>query len=182
MNIHGLQDLYLVSSRLYMKPIQVGMADQIYEVIVESYELLAPWQIWVWGERENLTVHNYEEFIFKKIKLRKEGKDLTLLIFDTISHKLVGSVSINKIEGNQGFLGFWVKKSCIGKGYAKEAAQCLITFAFNNLQHSQVNAIHSVGNVQSQKVLLSLGFQLSKLQNSTYLDYYLTNSVTKRII
>lgn len=160
MNYHNLEQLNLLTPRLSLKPFQPGLGNCVFEAVLESYEILEPWRIWVLNDKDKLKPEDYEQFGIRKIQLLKENKDLTLLIFDRFSAELIGAVSINKIENNNGYLGFWIRKSCMQQGYAQEAANCLIEFAFNKLGHDCVNAMHEAGNTPSQKTLLKLGFKL----------------------
>jgi RimJ/RimL family protein N-acetyltransferase len=163
----NLKNLNLFTPRLSLKPCQPGMGEIIYEAIVESYEMLAPWKIWVWKEKEQLTPDDYEEFISRKIQLLKEKKDITFLVFERSSNHLIGAISINKIaqDNTHGFLGFWIRKSFMQQGYALEAATKVIEFAFNKLKHAKLCAVHEQGNNKSEKTLLKLGFKLIKKED-----------------
>ncbi len=54
--------------------------------------------------------------------------------------------------------GFHLKKKFWGKGYAYEAAEAIINYAFENLGSEKIFAGHNPKNENSRKVLLKLGF------------------------
>jgi RimJ/RimL family protein N-acetyltransferase len=55
-------------------------------------------------------------------------------------------------------IGFWVRTSETGKGYATEAAKALLNYELNDLG-LRVYSMHAAENQNSQAVLLRLGFQ-----------------------
>lgn len=175
MNIKNLEKITLLTPRLYLKTFQAGYGSFIYEAVMESYELLFPWKIWILNDKDNLKPQDYEKFGMRKIQLLKENKDITFLIFEKDTNKFIGVVSLNQIilEENLGFLGFWIRQSCMGQGYAQEAANCLINFAFNELKFSQIKAVHGNGNIQSEKTLLKLGFELVKSHSDNFDDAWI---------
>lgn len=167
MDYSKLDKLEILTPRLSLKPFYSGLGEGIYEAVIESYDLLDQWKIWILNSKDKLNSYDYEQFGGYKLHLLKEGKDITLCIFNRNTAKFIGSVSINKINElhTHGYLGFWLRKSCLGKGYAIEAATYLINFVFTHLNYTQIKAVHEVGNIQSQKTLLSLGFVV---ENSTH--------------
>jgi RimJ/RimL family protein N-acetyltransferase len=58
-------------------------------------------------------------------------------------------------------LGYHLRQEFWGQGIAREAASAVIDYAFAHLNIDSIFAGHLPGNVSSQKVLLSLGFQYS---------------------
>ena len=55
-------------------------------------------------------------------------------------------------------IGYFLKRSAWGKGYATEAARRLIQMAFEDSPLTEVVATFEVGNVASQQVLEKVGF------------------------
>ncbi len=63
-------------------------------------------------------------------------------------------------------LGFYVCKMFWGKGYATEAAKCVIKYAFEKYHPIKLFAGHNPNNVNSKSTLAKLGFQY------THDEYY----------
>ena len=54
--------------------------------------------------------------------------------------------------------GFWVRKSAQNQGYATEATNALLRYAFGALGMRKVGITHAAGNTPSQRVVEKLGF------------------------
>ena len=54
--------------------------------------------------------------------------------------------------------GYWVRKSAQQKGYATEAANALLRYAFGPLGMRRVAIAHGVGNDKSRRVIEKLGY------------------------
>jgi RimJ/RimL family protein N-acetyltransferase len=67
-------------------------------------------------------------------------------------------------------LGFMIVQRQWGKGYATEAAACLVSYAFNVLAFPKVIAVTDERNENSKQVLLKLGFK--KVRNADQLDFF----------
>lgn len=75
--------------------------------------------------------------------------------------QVVGVVDIDEISGSHGELGYWFDRDCWGRGYAFEAAQAAVNFAFGSIGLTQLRSGHAADNAASGKVLLKLGFRLA---------------------
>jgi RimJ/RimL family protein N-acetyltransferase len=81
---------------------------------------------------------------------------------------LIGEIELLhiKTENRTANLGYWIGREYRGEGYALEAAQGLITFAFSpyglNLRRLEANCI--VDNHYSEAILQKLGFQVEGLK------------------
>lgn len=70
---------------------------------------------------------------------------------------LIGVVGISSRDGGVE-LGYWLRRSAWGQGYATEAARLALGFAFGELGLAQVEAGHFADNPASGRVLQKLGF------------------------
>lgn len=71
--------------------------------------------------------------------------------------KLIGCVALAQAEGETE-LGYWIARSQWGKGYATEAARCLLSFA-RTLGHRRIVAAPFADNPASARVLAKAGFR-----------------------
>lgn len=78
---------------------------------------------------------------------------------DGDSSEFIGTVSLMPREGERFFLGYWIGRPYWGRGFAAEAAQALIDYAFSALDADVVAATTRVTNGQSRRVLEKSGFQ-----------------------
>jgi [ribosomal protein S5]-alanine N-acetyltransferase len=73
--------------------------------------------------------------------------------------KLIGLVDIDEISAGWGDLGYWFERAAWGRGYASEAAQPVVRFAFEGPGLSGLRSGHAADNAASRSVLLKLGFR-----------------------
>lgn len=73
--------------------------------------------------------------------------------------RLIGCADIDGIEDRAGELGYWFDPACWGHGYAFEAADAVVHFAFADLGLQRITATHAHDNPRSGRLLLKLGFR-----------------------
>ena len=76
--------------------------------------------------------------------------------------RMIGLVDLDEIDGEEGELGYWLEKPSWGQGYAFEAAQAVVSFAFEQVGLARLKTGHAADNPASGKVLLKLGFRPEK--------------------
>ena len=72
--------------------------------------------------------------------------------------ELIGSFGIEDPRENGLELGYWIGVPYWGQGFATEAAQAVVDFAFKWLVRDHLRAAHLVENTASARVLAKLGF------------------------
>ena len=105
----------------------------------------------------------------------------TLGITELATGEKLGSIGIKIVnhEAKIGEVGFMMKPSAQGKGFASEALTLLKEYAFAELELNKLTAICSVNNVGSYKLLEKLGFsregclRQNTLINNKLVDDYL---------
>jgi RimJ/RimL family protein N-acetyltransferase len=98
--------------------------------------------------------------------------DLMMLIFERDTGRLVGGTGLHRFDWDKRHfeIGYWVRTSAHGKGYATEATNALLRFAFNALSATRVEINHADGNDASAAVIRKLGFvKEGVLRNATTL-------------
>lgn len=156
----------IYTSRLYIRPIDVSDAQAVLAFKRESWPELLKWLIWVHPPSiEERTVDDETLFCSNFSNRVKEGSDLICLAFDRNTDRLIGSGSLHKInqEKSSPSLGFNVRSSETGKGYATEIAVAMCLYAFEVLGAKFVKTFHARGNIGSQRVIEKVGFELQKV-------------------
>ncbi len=72
---------------------------------------------------------------------------------------MVGVVDIDEISDRPGELGYWFDRAAWGRGYAFEAAQAAVDFAFRTVGLTRLRSGHAADNAASGKILSKLGFR-----------------------
>lgn len=94
---------------------------------------------------------------------------IELGIFSILTEEFIGVVSLSNInyKFENGEIGYWIRKKFWNKGYAKESAQRLIKYAFEELNLIRVYATLQKENAGSLALLISLGFQVEGLMRKS---------------
>jgi RimJ/RimL family protein N-acetyltransferase len=88
------------------------------------------------------------------------GEDCGLFIWDRHSDAYVGAVGLHArlADRTRREIGYWIRTSAAGQGYATEAVRALAHAALEHLPLSGVEIHVHARNVPSQKVALNAGF------------------------
>jgi RimJ/RimL family protein N-acetyltransferase len=155
------------------------------EARIESFNELKEWDIFTPEASANLINISDElkicEWRIDRIK-RRESVFYDIFLHD--AGRFLGSCSLTKCDWNENkaMLGFWLRTSETGKGYAAEAAKALLEYGINVLG-LKIYSMHAMGNRKSQAVLLNLGFKQRRIEqalphvpggdnNGIYYDYF----------
>lgn len=111
------------------------------------------------------TLSDAESWIKTHEQLFSSGKGVVYAITLKENSKLIGAVSVPKIEEDTGTLGYWLGVPYWGCGYATEASNALITFSKHNLGLARLQVMHLVGNERSKSVIQKLG--VTYIENRT---------------
>jgi len=148
--------------RLLLRPFSVADASQLHEALVESIGAL----------RENLWFLPWvaEEPTLESAEARcrqAEGNfllraDLPYLAFERGSGRLVASVGLHRTDWSLPAteVGYWVRSSEVGKGYASEGVCALTAWALDGLGAQRVALVTDELNAGSRAVALRCGFRL----------------------
>jgi RimJ/RimL family protein N-acetyltransferase len=82
-----------------------------------------------------------------------------MAMIDARDGSLVGGCGLNQIEwqNRRANLGYWVRRSALGKGYACQATQLLVDLGLGDLGLNRVEIVVAVENRASQKVAEKAG-------------------------
>ena len=84
---------------------------------------------------------------------------MTLLINKKDDHRTIGIITLRK-DGGLGILGYSILPEFWNMGFATEACKRIITFGFEHLELSTMQASTTENNIASMKVLKKIGFSL----------------------
>ena len=93
------------------------------------------------------------------IELPAKDQWLQLAICNRVSSELIGDLALHTLEEDDSYeIGFTISKTHQGKGFAKEAASCLLNFLFHQVGATRIIASTDSRNYSSIKLLEALGF------------------------
>ncbi len=144
--------------RLVLRPTMPGDGPATHDAVVETYDQLKLWMPWAKTlEAPDITEINirkaYADFILRK--------DLRLIGHEIETGKAVTFCGLHRFnwEARSFEIGYWVRASAQGSGYATEVANALTRYAFNALNANRVMIVHASGNDRSRKVIEKLGYE-----------------------
>jgi RimJ/RimL family protein N-acetyltransferase len=153
--------------RLLIRPKQPGDGEASVSAITETWDDLHQWM--AWAERlDEFTVERQEARIRQQMAAFLLREEFNLLGVESCSGEPVIWCGLHDIDwkARQCATGFWVRKSAQRRGFATEATNALLRYAFDALGMHRVGITHSYGNEASRKVVEGLGFAPEGVQRS----------------
>lgn len=144
------------TQHLIIRPFDQLDAVDYTEAILESIDSLAPWFNWC---SIDYTIKDAAEWILVCNQAIKNQNAFHFGIFDQNTREFVGSIAINHIQhDNQiGNVGYWIKSSKQGHGYALEALKSIVSFAFFQLELVRLEFVVATENKISNRIVLKSG-------------------------
>lgn len=153
-----LMDMPIETPRLTLRPVMPGDGAVMFEAKAETFEMLHQWMPWAKelgsaDDMETVVRESYAKFIRREdVMIAGFEKDTGRFVVGTGLHRF--DWHIRRFE-----IGYWVRKSAQGHGYATEAANALTRYAFMQLAARAVSIEHADGNDRSRRVIEKLGFE-----------------------
>jgi ribosomal-protein-serine acetyltransferase len=134
--------------------------DDVPDLVAAAHESVGtvfPWLPWC---HEGYKVEEAESWIASQVKAWDEAANFEFCI-RTASGEHVGGGGINSLNKEHPLanLGYWVRTSQQGKGYATRAARLLAEFGIKDLGLQRVEIYAAVGNHASLRVIEKTGAQ-----------------------
>lgn len=106
------------------------------------------------------SIEETHAFTDEALRLWEKGEKFVWTVEDKSNGAFIGRVEVKKADelpGNIWGLGYWMHPHQHGKGYATEAAQAAIKFAFEELKADSIVSSHHDWNSASGRVLSKIG-------------------------
>ena len=100
-----------------------------------------------------------EEWISSHQEAWKEKTRVAYAIVKLEPHHMLGAISLVRIDGSEGELGYWIGEPFWGMGYCTEAASELIRFSFQEMGLNKITSEHLTSNPASGKVMEKAGMR-----------------------
>lgn len=155
------------TKRLILKTPSLRYTQMLQSAIEESVTDLRLWLKWA---QKTPSLAECTENISKAINAFDNQEDFQFYIFIKESNTFIGCAGLHRIDWSipKVEIGYWVKASYQGHGYATEVSQWLTQFAFNELGVNRVEIRCDDNNTRSKSVAEKLGFVLEGvLRNDT---------------
>ncbi len=146
----------LRGSTLVLSRLSVEDAAPVWEAVEESKAQLMPWLGWC---HEG---YDMDESV-RWASLSRESWDrkemFNFVIAKAASSHVVGTCGLNQIDwtNRRANLGYWIRTTECGRGFATEAARLLACFGLGELPLMRLEIVVPVGNHTSERVPTKLG-------------------------
>lgn len=141
--------------------------EEMWRAIEESREFIREYLFWVDGQKSVDDVINATDMFAREWE---NDKEWVYDIYTLTDHRLIGSVGAHNIKFlNQSVeLGYWLRKSEVGRGYMTEAVEALEKEFFEHGIH-RITICCDANNKKSANVALRAGYQLESVaKEATY--------------
>lgn len=144
----------LETERLQLRPFADADAEDLF-ALQSNAHVLRYWDSPPWADRSSVA-----RFLAGCRRMAEEGSGARVAIERTCDQMFVGWCTFNSWnpEFRSGSLGYCLNEAAWGRGYATEAAQVLLQWAFDTLDLNRVQAETDTRNLASARVLEKLGF------------------------
>lgn len=155
------------TDRLILRNVMPENAAALHEAKAETFNMLNKWMPWA---KELGTIEETQAAMTKAHEEFKTRKDIMIVGFkkskDGNAGRVIIGTGLHRIDWEKRTfeIGFWVRASAQGKGYATESTNALIRYAFNALSATIVTICHADGNDASRTVIERLGFTKTHTQ------------------
>lgn len=114
------------------------------------------------------TLEDAESYL-KYLNSINDDSSIEFGIFSSFTDEFIGAIALEHIdyECENAEIGYWTRKKFWKHGYAKEAAQTVIKYAFEELNLVRLYATLQKENTGSLALLTSLGFQVEGLMRKS---------------
>jgi RimJ/RimL family protein N-acetyltransferase len=145
------------SDRLLIRSPLPGDGAEVHAAIEESLDELRPWMPWAHLEQ---TPDDVEANVRQSIADFVGRRDLRLHLYLRDGGGFVGSSGLHRIDWTvpRFEIGYWVRTSMTGRGFATEATRRIAEFAFDDLGAERVEIWCDAANERSAAVARGAGF------------------------
>ena len=166
----------LTTERLLLRAPRRADLEELDQAIRETLPELVRWLPWACCEHGR---GDTRRFIRGARIARNRRVALEYVMVERSHDKLVGTVGIHRIDWSRrsAGLGYWVRRSEWGRGYATEAARAVVEDSVRRFGLHRIEAHVATENLASQRIPLKLGFQREGIArevefvNGRYLDH-----------
>lgn len=150
----------ILTKRLELRVLCEDHASAMMEARIESFEQLKKWDIFVpEPSADMINLADEMRMCRWRIDRLKQRESIFYSLFRSDDRRFIGCCSLTHCDwqARRAMIGFWIRSSETGKGYATEAATTVLDYGQQQLGLA-IYSMHAQGNINSQAVLKRLGF------------------------
>jgi ribosomal-protein-serine acetyltransferase len=151
-----------------LRPYRLGDVGDLYEAARESVDQVHPWLPWC---HPGFSKAEGEVWIRTQHDKWQTGEEFQFVIRDATSQRFLGGCGLNHVNRVHRFanLGYWVRTSECGRGFASRAAHLAAQYGLRELGLLRIEIVVALGNHGSHRVAEKLGaFKEGVLRNRLF--------------
>lgn len=157
------------TERLIIRAPLPGDGSEICEAMMETLDILQLWMPWA---QQNPTEDAVEASVRKAHCEFLERTDFRFHLYEKDTKIFVGSSGLHQVNWQipKFEIGYWCRKSFMGKGYITESVRGLTVFAFQVFHANRIEICCEERNMKSRKVAERLNYQLEGVLRDASMD------------
>ena len=139
-----------------LRPPRESDIDGIFGAVRESIPEVMPWMEWCHADYSRVET---AEWVRITERSWDQDIDYPFVVFGAESHDVLGTCGLNALDRQNRWanLGYWMRTSATGHGYATRAARLTASFGFSQLGLDRIEILAATGNARSQAVAQRCG-------------------------
>jgi RimJ/RimL family protein N-acetyltransferase len=153
---------HLTTQRLTIRPFRQGDGEQFLSAFAETAAHLREFLWFLPWVTEDHTLESAEARCRTCEANFLARLDLPYLMFERSGGRLIGSVGLHRTDWTipKTEVGYWVRTSAVGQGYATEGVRTLVDWALTGLGAQRVELVTDERNLASRRVAERCDFTL----------------------
>lgn len=133
-----------------IRPYRVSDAPALYEAVIESRAELAPWMPWC---HPQYSIDDSRSWVELQVANFAQGREYDFVIA-AADGQFLGGCGLNLLDllNRRANLGYWLRTSATGNGYAVEAVRKLVDWTFEHTDFRRLEVIAAIDNKRSLRV------------------------------
>jgi RimJ/RimL family protein N-acetyltransferase len=153
------------TERLLLRPWRIDDAPLLHTALTESVEHLKPWIPWATPEAP--TSEETYERLRTWVEEFEAGDNFVYAVFDRAEDELMGGIGLYPRIGPGGLeIGYWMRSTRAGLGFATEASRALTHAGFGVRGVGRIEVHCDPANFASSRIPEKLGYRLVEVRRS----------------
>jgi RimJ/RimL family protein N-acetyltransferase len=151
--------------RLILRPKQSGDGETASAAVAETWDDLRRWMSWA-EDLGDFSIEKMETHARQAMARLILREDIQMVGIEKATGAQVITCGLHRFDwqGPLCEIGYWVRKSAQGRGFATEAANALVRYAFGALRMKRITLTCASENIASKRVAERLNFLFEGLQ------------------
>ena len=150
------ENIQYKSGNILIRPLRLDDIKPLYEAVRESILEASKWMPWC---HPDYSIEETKSWVKSQLDAWKNHREFSFCIIDSDDNNFLGGCGLNQFNRAHNFanLGYWVRSSQTGKGFATTATKLVAKFGFEILHLSRIEILTAVNNIASLHVAEKAG-------------------------